>query len=259
MSDIGLSLTRGNDASYKVTIRDANNLPVDLTGASLMFTAKKLPSDTEGQAVIAKALTIAVDQVTNKGQATLLILSADTVGLAAPVSLWYDIQLTDGMGNISTPISGVFAVSQSITTAPSGTAFGSTYTYDLNSAVGQVRMYIDDRDMSRVDAGIPLEQRSAIFSNPEIQVFLNNNVQDVMYAAAQALITISGNRQLLVQSRRIGKTAVDYGQVRISLQAQAAALIRMSNMKPADALAEISYTDANFRMILINAQLRNSS
>lgn len=120
-------------------------------------------------------------------------------------------------------------------------------------------MYIDDRDISSVSLTLPMEQRSAIFTDEEISALLSQCGQDVMYSSALALITISGNRQLLVQSRRIGKTVVDYGQVRKSMQDQAFALIQLSNMQPADALAEVAWNDFDFRQILLNVQLRQSA
>jgi hypothetical protein len=133
-----------------------------------------------------------------------------------------------------------------------------SYSYDPSTNVGVVRMLIDDRDMTRVSLSIPMEQRSAIFTDQEINTFISLNAGDTLYAAAQGLTTIAGNRQLLVQSRRIGHTAVNYGSVREDLLAQAMQLVRMSSMKPADALAEISYNDFGFRQVLINAQLRKS-
>lgn len=136
--------------------------------------------------------------------------------------------------------------------------FNGSYTYDLGTSVGLVRMYIDDRDISSVDSNLPLEQRSAIFTDEEIEAFLAQSGQDVMYASALGLITISGNRQLLVQSRRIGKTAVDYGDVRKNLQEQAKELVKMANATPADGIAEINWDDFTYRRILYNAQLRAS-
>jgi len=132
----------------------------------------------------------------------------------------------------------------------------ATYTYSTGTSIGKVRMYIDDRDMSATSSLLPLEERSAIFSDEEINSMLSDCAGDVMYASARALTTISGNRQLLVRTRRIGKTVVDYGTATESLQKQAMQLILMSNMQPADALAEISWTDPAFRQILVNAQLR---
>lgn len=149
--------------------------------------------------------------------------------------------------------------SETFQVLPAGTItpiYGGAYTFDLATNTGQVRMYIDDRDLSSVNTSLPLEQRSAIFTDEEINTFLRQANNDVMYASALGLITISGNRQLLVQSRRIGKSVVDFGEVRKSLQAQAKALISMSNMQPADGIAEIDWNDFTLRQILLNTQLR---
>lgn len=131
-----------------------------------------------------------------------------------------------------------------------------SYTYDLTTPRGQVRLLTDDRDMSQVSTTLPLEARSAIFSDAEIDVFLANAGNDVFFASADALITISGNRSLLVTSRRIGRETVDYSAVRADLRAQAAALIEFAMMQPADGLAEIAWTDPALRRIIINTQLR---
>lgn len=140
--------------------------------------------------------------------------------------------------------------------AGSITPSDATYTYDLSTPIGKIRMYIDDRDLSLTSSLVPLEERSAIFSDEELTAMYYDCVNDVMYASARALVTISGNRQLLVRTRRIGKTVVDYGNAAENLREQAMQLIKMSNMQPADALAEISWTDPAFRQILVNAQLR---
>lgn len=180
---------------------------------------------------------------------------AYAVDVAAPTGYW-SVQW-QGTVNGQALLS-----SESFQVLPAGTItpiYGGTYTYDLSSSIGKVRMYIDDRDLSSVSTSLPLEQRSAIFTDEEINAFLGQSGGDVMYASALGLITISGNRQLLVQSRRIGKTAVDYGEVRKSLQEQAKELIKMSNMVPADGMAEIAWNDATFRQIIVNAQLRGSA
>ena len=134
----------------------------------------------------------------------------------------------------------------------------SSYTYDLGSTTGRVRVYIDDRDMTSVSLSIPLEQRSAIFTDEEIGIFLTDSGGDVMYASARALMTIAGNRQLLVQSRRIGKTHVDFGSARRDLMAQAKELIALAVSQPVDGLAEIGYTDFAMRRIATNAYLRRN-
>jgi hypothetical protein len=130
------------------------------------------------------------------------------------------------------------------------------YTYDPTTDIGQVRLYIDDRDMSNNGSSVPLEQRSSIFSDQEIGTFLADAQGVVLFAAAKALITIAGNRQLLVQSRRIGKATVDFGSARQSLMAQAQALVQMAISQPADGIADIAYDDFTLRRIIVNTQLR---
>lgn len=162
---------------------------------------------------------------------------------------WQGVVSGQGLGPLS-EIVQVIPVG-AILAAPS-----SSYTYDLTTPTGKVRMYIDDRDMSSVSLSIPLEQRSAIFSDEEIGIFLADSSTDVLYASARALMTIAVNRQLLVQSRRIGKTMVDYGSARRDLVAQAKELISLAASQPADGLAEMGYTDFATRRIVTNVVLR---
>jgi hypothetical protein len=135
------------------------------------------------------------------------------------------------------------------------------YSYDPSNDQGALRLYIDDRDLSSVGASTPPEQRSAIFSDRELDVFLINNGGSAYLAAAEALTVIAGNRSLLVQSRRIGDTTVDYGNVRADLLRQAAAFRAMYDTAtgvnaPADAIAEIAYNDFSARRIIENRFLR---
>jgi hypothetical protein len=135
----------------------------------------------------------------------------------------------------------------------------STYTYDLATSTGVVRLLIDDRDMSSVSTSLPLEQRSAIFADEEIDQFLSLAGQDVLRAAAKGLVTIAGNRSLLVQSRKVGKGELDFGPVRKDLLAQAEALIAQSISQPADGYVEQVWDDFALRRLITNTQLRMNS
>lgn len=132
----------------------------------------------------------------------------------------------------------------------------ATYTYDPANDLGKVRMYIDDRDLTRTADTVPYAQRSAIFSDEEINAFLTAAGGNVHYAAALALTTIAGNRQLLVMSRRIGRTTIDFGNVRRDLLAQARELLKISQdlnggvFAPADGVAEIAYNSFVLRDML---------
>ena len=136
------------------------------------------------------------------------------------------------------------------------------YTYDLETAIGKLRLLVDDRDLSRVSNAVPMEQRSAIWTDDELRVFLNNHDQGVYLAAAEALTVLAGNRQLLVQSRRIGRTEVNYGSVRSDLLKQAEKFESLGYLElyetgvPADGIAEVAYTDFSVRRIVDNTSVR---
>ena len=90
------------------------------------------------------------------------------------------------------------------------------YTYDLATDVGKVRLYIDDHDFSVVDAQTPAEQRSALFDDAEVAVFIASG--SAYKGASRALTAMANSRSLLVRVRRIGDTTVDYGDLRADLR-----------------------------------------
>lgn len=183
------------------------------------------------------------------------LYSADVPALA--VGRWE--YRWSGTGTAAGASEGSFAIGTEIGRPPS-------WTYDLATATGQVRLMIDDRDLSAVGAGTRPRKRSAIFSDEEIAVFLDDARAggSPTVAAALALIVVSGNRQLLVQSRRIGDTVVDFGRVREDLLKQAAALVGgqhqlelLTSPAPADAIVSHTWTDFAYREILIDAAVRS--
>lgn len=133
-----------------------------------------------------------------------------------------------------------------------------TYTYDPTTAVGKVRLLIDDRDMTAIDPTLPLEQRSVIFADNEVQTFLDLNGGDIFLGAAGATRTIAMNRSLLVQHRKISKTEVDFGSLRQDLLKMAVEFERVARELPADGLAEMAWTDPALRQLLVNQALRSN-
>lgn len=131
-----------------------------------------------------------------------------------------------------------------------------TYTYDLSTAVGRVRQLTDDRDMSAVSLTLPLEQRSAVWTDEEIQAVLTDKGGSIYRAAATLLRVLAVNRSLLVQSRRVGKAELDYGSIRRDLLAMAKEYDDAESSIPADAIAEQFRTDFGYREVLENAVLR---
>lgn len=175
----------------------------------------------------------------------------------AALGIWRGVWTGSISGQPVGPIDDYFEVKPYGFILPSP---GMAYSYDPTTAIGKLRLYIDDRDLSRVNSEVPLEQRSAIFTDQELRVFLDNNNQSVLRSAAEALTVIAGNRQLLVMSRRIGQTTIDYGSVRADLLKQADALRAMDSdqFAPADGIVEQSWTDFGERRIITESALRNT-
>lgn len=132
------------------------------------------------------------------------------------------------------------------------------YTYDPESTVGRVRLYIDDRDVSNCGDEVPLRQRSAIFSDQEIDAFITDEGGDTLGATSRALMAIANNKSLLVQRRDIDGVSVDYGSLRADLMKAASEFRSMAagGGVPADGYAEVAYTDFGARRIVVNSELR---
>lgn len=175
------------------------------------------------------------------------------VGLGATLGIW----ASEWQGTIAgQPLGPEITNFQVLPIGYIAPAPSASFTYNLATAIGKVRLLIDDRDMTMATTAVPLEQRSVIFTDEEIQTFLDFNGQDVMLAAATGLRTIANNRALLVVRRTIGKTDVDYGTLRRDLLTAAEAFETEAKTQPADGFAEHTWDDFTLRRIITNYQLR---
>jgi hypothetical protein len=96
-------------------------IPVDLTNAAiaLAFTAKRRLSDLDADKVFQKTRAaggIAVVGDPTLGLIEVRLANADTSGLAAPVTLYWDLQLTSA-GENTTLDAGLLYVEQDVTLA----------------------------------------------------------------------------------------------------------------------------------------------
>jgi hypothetical protein len=99
---------RGDTETYDLTLTDAAGDPVNLTGSTVWFTAKRRTSDPDEDAIITATQGEGLE-VTNAagGALTLTLAPADTEALESRlVRLEYDVQLKDGTGRITTPLRG---------------------------------------------------------------------------------------------------------------------------------------------------------
>lgn len=108
---VDLTLTRRNAQGQLV--------PVDLTGASLWMTMKYRYVDPDPG--VAQASTtgggIVINTPATAGLATATFDPSVTAGLAAPLSLVYDVKVRESSGVESTPIRGLVILAPAATLA----------------------------------------------------------------------------------------------------------------------------------------------
>ena len=115
-------LYRGRTKVLKVTVERPKGTLLDITGAQFWFTAKRRQSDPDASALIRKqpadsGFQTISNQVTNKGEATLVIAAADTVDPVKfqendgrGVVLHYEIPIKTTDGVVQTIDEGELAV-----------------------------------------------------------------------------------------------------------------------------------------------------
>ena len=107
-----ITMYRGDSYPITLALTDkTSGNPIDLTGCTLLLTVDSLeepPDDTTALFDIPGVL----DADPTTGKVTFTPTSTDT---GTPGSYFYDVQLTDGDGNIRTVVKSTFTVSQDIT------------------------------------------------------------------------------------------------------------------------------------------------
>lgn len=109
---------RGDTISIALTI-SRNGSAIDLTGATIWFTAKEAVEDADVDAVFQKTTAdgITIDDAPN-GRATVVIEPADTAALGDdPVTLLCDVQVEEADGTTSTVAEGVLRITPDVTRA----------------------------------------------------------------------------------------------------------------------------------------------
>lgn len=130
-----------------------------------------------------------------------------------------------------------------------------TFTYDLATDIGKVRLYSGDNDLSKT-SGVRTKW-SCQFTDEELQVYLDDE-GTVNCAVAAALEAIASSKARLAHRKTMGDYTEDLTALAKELRAQAAEF-RMKDLEaPADAVAEMANDDFSTREILRNQALRQS-
>ena len=93
---------RGDDKTFQLTVKDSDDVAVDITGATLNFSLKRDPNETSS------LVTKSTDTVTEidltdptNGIAEIYLVPSDTRDLSAGTYV-YDVQITTSTGKIHT-------------------------------------------------------------------------------------------------------------------------------------------------------------
>jgi hypothetical protein len=126
-----------------------------------------------------------------------------------------------------------------------GSGVSGTFSYNVNTAIGKVRLLIGDTVVS-----------TALLVDEEISAILTLASNDTYAAAALCLMRIAANKGLLAKKKSAGNYSEDLTYIAKEMRESAKMYQEMSNGVPAEAQAEVILTDFNYREIVVNKSLR---
>jgi hypothetical protein len=104
MSTTRLTLPRGDTGLWEFTVTQPDGTtPQPITGCTITFSAKRRSSDADADAVVSKSTPSDVEIVDGPGGIVRVhLVPGDTEDLDAPMTLLWDLQIVDGLGNVWT-------------------------------------------------------------------------------------------------------------------------------------------------------------
>ena len=130
-----------------------------------------------------------------------------------------------------------------------------TVTYLIANDIGKVRLAIADIDTTTTTGA--RSTWTVLFTDEEIEVFLDQADDDIWMAASYALNSIAASRSMLAKVLKLGDFSEDLSKLADSIRAQAKVYAEKAMSEPAGAAAEIAQTDFTYRDIVYNQQLRS--
>lgn len=113
-----LSFTRGDTAVYAFAVT-MDGSALDLTGATVVFSAKRALADSA--ALITKTIGNGLTLIDAEGgRVDLTFNPADTRDLEAPLTLDWDLEVTEASGYVSTPMTGTLLLTADVRQAGTG-------------------------------------------------------------------------------------------------------------------------------------------
>jgi hypothetical protein len=108
-----LTIIKGDDKTWAITVKDSSAVAIDITGWTIFFSVKSSRSDLDATAILTKAITSHTTPAI--GLSSLVLDDTDTVNLLAG-DYWYDLQFKSSTGLIMSSEAGIFSIDQDVTT-----------------------------------------------------------------------------------------------------------------------------------------------
>ena len=106
------TIIRGDSYEIPIKVLDASNQPINITGATVWLTVSKTSNpSTDDNAVIQKSTTSHSNPT--QGESSITLTSNDTE--IAIGRYWYDTQVVDSLGNVTSASKARFIVVSDIT------------------------------------------------------------------------------------------------------------------------------------------------
>lgn len=114
-----LSIIRGDTLIEPFSVKLPSGAAVSLTGATLTFTVKS-QADALDAAAEFQGTNPSTVQITNAagGLGQIVMTAAQTAALVVGQTYYYDLQMVDGSGNVTTLMIGTLHVKRDITRTP---------------------------------------------------------------------------------------------------------------------------------------------
>lgn len=117
MTDFNIVCKRGDTIDLEV-IATRDGAPLDLTGTSIWFTAKRKLKDADENAIAQKTLGAGITVTdAEAGEALVTLDPADTAALTKETTLYCDVQVVEASGRVTTVASGTLTIELDVTVA----------------------------------------------------------------------------------------------------------------------------------------------
>lgn len=107
-----IEIIRGDDINLNLTFKDQDGTAINITGFKVYFTVKRRLGDGDSAALLSADVTSHTQPVLGK---TIVLLAHSNTDDISEGTYYYDLQLKDTGGNISSTKRGVFNVVEDVT------------------------------------------------------------------------------------------------------------------------------------------------